>query len=247
MVRYVELVNNFLTLRGMLHVPEGAQGAPIAVLLHGFTGNKMEPHFQFVKLSRLLEQRGIAALRFDFAGSGESDGTFSDMTFSSEVCDANAILDYAASLDFVDKSRIYLLGLSMGGAVAGATAAMRADVKKLCLWAPAGDLPKLLRAAAQELDTGGDTVDFGGNAVGRGLLNDLENKDLFALAAGFPGDVLLIHGDRDEAVPLENAYRYQGIYGEKARLRVVPGAGHTFDSAAWEADVLRETLRFFAG
>lgn len=80
----------------MLHVPGDANGKlPIVCIYHGFTGNKMEPHFIFIKLSRLLEKKGIASVRFDFGGSGEGDGDsdgedglvfeiadFSEMTFN---------------------------------------------------------------------------------------------------------------------------------------------------------------------
>lgn len=79
----VELQSRGLTLRGMLHIPANISGKiPMVVIFHGFTGNKMEPHFILVKLSRLLETKGIASVRFDFAGSGESDGDFSEMTIS---------------------------------------------------------------------------------------------------------------------------------------------------------------------
>ena len=59
---------------GMLHVPDGdvpAQGWPSVVMLHGFTGHRMEGHRNFVLLSRLLARQGVASLRFDFRGSGE--------------------------------------------------------------------------------------------------------------------------------------------------------------------------------
>jgi len=105
MQKAVEIIDQRgLTLRGMLHVPDGAVGkVPVVAIYHGFTGNKMEPHFIFVKLSRALEKKGIASVRFDFAGSGESDGDFIDMTISGEISDAKCILDYAYGLDFADK------------------------------------------------------------------------------------------------------------------------------------------------
>jgi alpha/beta superfamily hydrolase len=89
MQKAVEIQSRNLTLRGMLHIPEGVSGkVPIVCIFHGFTGNKMEPHFIFVKLSRMLEARGIASIRFDFGGSGESDGDFIDMTISHELEEA---------------------------------------------------------------------------------------------------------------------------------------------------------------
>lgn len=116
MERYVECESRGLTLRGMLHVPDQRPGkVPFVILFHGFCDDRNEINFVHTELSRRLCERGIASVRFDFAGSGDSDGRFEDMTVSSEVEDGLAILDYVKSLDFVDQSRIAIHGLSMGG------------------------------------------------------------------------------------------------------------------------------------
>lgn len=123
MERYVECESRGLTLRGMLHVPDQRPGkVPFVILFHGFCDDRNEINFVHTELSRRLCERGIASVRFDFAGSGDSDGRFEDMTVSSEVEDGLAILDYVKSLDFVDQSRIAIHGLSMGGCVASMVA-----------------------------------------------------------------------------------------------------------------------------
>ena len=142
MERYVECESRGLTLRGMLHVPDQRPGkVPFVILFHGFCDDRNEINFVHTELSRRLCERGIASVRFDFAGSGDSDGRFEDMTVSSEVEDGLAILDYVKSLDFVDQSRIAIHGLSMGGCVASMVAGLRdADVCALSLWCPAPDV-----------------------------------------------------------------------------------------------------------
>ena len=165
-------------IKRMLHTPDGFTGkVPMALIFHGFTGNKMEPHFIFVKLSRMLEKAGIASLRFDFLGSGESDGEFKDMTLSGELKDAEAILEYAKSLDFVDQDKIYAVGLSMGGAVASMLAGLHSeDIAALCLWAPAGNMGELIQNSIREMEAAGVNIskmeyyDHGGNLVGKALL-----------------------------------------------------------------------------
>src|SRR5690554_81287 len=138
MQQAVELVVDGKTLRGMYHRPAGEGPYPTVLLFHGFGGNKLEPHRIFLKLSRGLAAAGIAALRFDFSGSGESDGDFEEMTFSSEMHEAEAIVDYALSLPATDSENLGVVGLSLGGAVAATLAGRRPDtLRSVVLWAAA--------------------------------------------------------------------------------------------------------------
>lgn len=251
MQKAVEIQSRNLTLRGMLHIPDGiTEKVPMVCIFHGFTGNKMEPHFIFVKLSRRLEAEGIASVRFDFGGSGESDGDFIDMTISKELEEAKDILDYAKSLDFVDKRKIGVLGLSMGGAVASMLAGDRKeDIQSLCLWAPAGNMGELVLRGRSEEDINGMRSsgywDVGGLSVGTGFLNDVLTVDIFGKAAKYDKNVLLLHGDNDAAVPISTSERYLEIYETRAVLHTIEGADHTFNTRAWEEEVLDYTLGFF--
>ncbi|MDN5277382.1 MAG: uncharacterized protein PWR01_1347 [Clostridiales bacterium] len=252
MQKAVELHKNGMTLRGMLHKPEGvSEKLPMALIFHGFTGNKMEPHFIFVKLSRRLEQAGIASLRFDFLGSGESDGEFKDMTLSGELDDAEAILEYAKNLEFVDRGKIFAVGLSMGGAVASMLAGRHPqDIAALCLWAPAGNMGQLIQERIKQIQAAGVDIssmeyfDLGGNLVGKAFVEDVQSLDIFNIAAPYDKRVLILHGDRDEAVPLKTSYRYLEIYGDRAKLHVIQGADHTFNKWEWEQEVIEKTVEF---
>ena len=112
------------TLRGVLHLPAAAprDPAPAVVLFHGFTGNRMESHWMFVKCSRALAQAGVASLRFDFYGSGESDGEFRQMTLRGEIADGRAAVAFLRTQKGIDPKRVGLQGLSLGGAVAATLA-----------------------------------------------------------------------------------------------------------------------------
>ncbi|ACV59586.1 alpha/beta hydrolase family protein [Alicyclobacillus acidocaldarius] len=250
MQRAVELEVDGLVLRGMEHVPDEAANRPVpaAILFHGFTGTHIEPHQLFVKLSRALEAEGVAAFRFDFAGSGDSDGEFQDMTASSEIRDAKAILDWVRRDPRIDPDRVSLIGLSMGGYVASIVAGDEPDkVDRLVLLAPAGNMADIAEKQAEALGAAADAdvVDLGGNLVGRGLYEDLKQIDAFERAKPFRGKVLIIHGMEDQAVPYEVSLKYQNeVYGERARLHLIEEADHTFNNRHWESEVIRETVRF---
>ena len=88
---------------------------------------------------RVLEAKVISTFRFDFLGSGESDLNFKDMTFKDELACARVILEEALKME--NCTEIYVLGHSMGGAVASELAKLYPQViSKLVLWAPAFNL-----------------------------------------------------------------------------------------------------------
>src|SRR5690625_321666 len=98
-MRYpITFENNNEHLIGVIHRTEEdtneRQIRPGVVMLHGFTGNKVGPHRMFVKMAERLSELGIVTLRFDFRGSGDSEGNFEDASFRGEVDDALRACDY---------------------------------------------------------------------------------------------------------------------------------------------------------
>lgn len=249
--RYVECESRGLTLRGMMHVPDGREGKlPFVILFHGFCDDRNEINFVHTELSRRLCDAGIASVRFDFAGSGESDGRFEDMTVSGEVADGLAILDYVKGLDFVDQSRIAIHGLSMGGCVASMVAGERCeDVCALSLWCPAPDVVYNLRDKTlcsqdvSDIEERG-CADVEGLKLGLEFYRDALTLDPFAVAAKFTKRVNLVHGDEDITASVRCSQRYQEIYGDRAELLVVHGAEHRFKSFDFRAARMESALAF---
>lgn len=251
MQQAVSLTVNGLTLRGMEHVPARAEvGSPLpaVILYHSFTQTKVEPHRMYVKLCRLLESSGIACFRYDFSGSGESDGNFEDMTVSGELAEAQAILSRVRMDERVDPTRVSLLGFSLGGLVASLLAGQQPDaVRKLVLIAPAGNLAEVVQMAMRQVGITPETrqFDLEGNLVGRPFAEELVGLNALERAKPFSGPVLLVHGSADETVPhtVSEAYRDMA-YAGRATLHTIPGAGHTFSSHVWEEELLQTVCDF---
>ena len=202
----------------------------------------------FLKLSRSLEDVGVASVRYDFSGSGESDGDFENVTLSGEVEEANVILDSVLEDPRIDRRRVSLLGLSMGGLVASLVAGHRLqDVHKLALLAPAGNMADIVLQTAKAVgaDLSADYFDYAGNRVGRAFALDVIGLDVYLQAKHYDGPVLLLHGSQDAVVPaaVSEAYR-EKCYGDTATLKLIEGADHTFNHAAWEQTVITSVRDF---
>lgn len=235
---------------GMLHLPEGRGRFPTALLLHGFTGTKVEMHRMFVKLARSFAQHGIATLRFDFRGSGDSAGEFEDMTIRSEVADALEAIKFLGRHKRINSRRLALVGMSMGGAIAAHVVAReKGHVKSLVLWAPvaegAGILDELSTpdAVSSLAETG--LTDHGGNLVGVAFVRQFADMKPLREVARSKCPVLIVHGSKDETVPPHHGDLYErALHAAKRVVRkvVIPGADHTFNKHIWEQRLITETV-----
>ena len=249
MERPVEFKLGEETLRGMVHVPE--KGCPAVMLCHGFTGSRTESHFLFVKTSRALARAGIGSLRFDFRGSGESDGEFRQMTILTEIEDARAGLDFLSSAEGFDTSRLGVLGLSMGGCVA-ASISDDERVRSLVLWSAVARFNEVISEkftpeAKRMLDELG-WVDFGAHIVSRAFFEARLKADPLGPLSRSRAPVLIVCGENDETVPVEEARIYEktaSARGVRTKLHIVKEADHTYARAEKEREVIGLTVDWF--
>ena len=239
---------------GMMHLPDGRGRFPGALLLHGFTGTKTEIHRMFVKLSRKLADHGIASLRFDFRGSGDSAGDFEDMTIRSEVADALEALKFLARHKRVNSRRLALIGMSMGGAIASHVVAReKSRIKSLALWAPVAEGEGILdelstpEAVASLAQTG--ITDHDGNLVGVPFIRQFAEMRPLREVIKSKCPVLIVHGSRDQTVPVHHAEMYERALRSPKRIVkkvIIEGADHTFNKHVWESRAIDETLDWLA-
>jgi len=238
-------------LRGMIHRPVEARsrrGTPAVIFLHGFTGDRMESHWIFVKCARALAKAGIASLRFDFYGSGESEGEFREVTLQGEIEDARAAVDFLRRYRGIDRNRLGLLGLSLGGAVA-ASVARDSQIGALVLWAAVAR-PAELRALAGQtsrpiVESEG-ARDYSGHAVSARWIENISKVDPLHSLAGFEKPTLIIHPEKDEILSPDHAEDYYNAVGSVIKQKIiVSGADHTFSSIPWEEEVIRRSVDWF--
>lgn len=101
-------------LAAVIEKPDGDEPFPGVILLHGFTGYKEEG--TYTTLATDLAGVGIASIRFDASGFGESEGTLADdYRFSNYLTDIESIHQYFSHLNKIDEERLGICGQSMGG------------------------------------------------------------------------------------------------------------------------------------
>lgn len=105
------------TLKGILHIPDKKYYLkfPAVIVCHGYTGSKDTE--KYATIAEALSKADFVALRFDFAGSGESEGKFEDVTVTQEIEDARSAITALQKFGFVD-TRIGIIGHSLGGSIA---------------------------------------------------------------------------------------------------------------------------------
>jgi dienelactone hydrolase len=229
-------------LRGIIHRPEITTGrAPAVVLLHGFTGNHVEDQFLFVQMAHRLTEAGFAALRFDFYGSGDSDGTFDEMTIETEVGDAGRAVEWMSQQFGVDGDRIGVLGLSMGGCVAALLAGRDPRVKAAVFW---NALCKP-RDHFEDIPTTGPYPGMtGGLRVGPNFLPAMYACEPLEAVRSFRGPALIINGTGDLAVPPSEGDALKLALGERGEQHHIPGADHTFKHPEWRSMLFDLTIRW---
>lgn len=237
---------------GMLHLPKGRGRFPAALFLHGFAGTKTEAHRIFVKMARALADHGIASLRFDYRGAGDSAGNFEELTMRSKIADALEAGRYLARHRRIHSGRLALIGFSTGAAVgAYVVGRERRRFQSLALWAPVADGAGILDElstpdAVQALAETGVT-DHRGNLVGVGFIRQFAEMKPVREIVKTKCPVLLVHGSRDDTVPVTQADLYErALLQHKRPVKkvVIAGADHAFSRHLWEQRVIRETLHW---
>jgi len=245
--------NNGEQIVGVFHHAQNASAArtPAVVFLHGFTGNKVEVRRVFVRTARALAARGIASLRFDFRGSGDSEGEFSQMRVSGLFADALTAFQYLKEQPGIDSNRVGVIGFSMGGMVASQLLSKESGIKAAVLWSPVAHPGSLI----EDLDnwsTGGGRrglIDLGGWTVSRAFVEEYAKASpiQWISESKIRAPILLIHGSEDESVPVDHSFDYEQAFktaGSRVQLKVLEGAGHTYESIELDRMVVNHTVKW---
>lgn len=196
-----------MILAGVLETPETSQGTPhYALFAHCFTCGK--DIVAASRLSRALAEQGLAVLRFDFTGLGESKGDFATTNFSTNIAD---LLAAAQFLDQNYRAPSLLIGHSLGGtAVLHATPQIPAAKVVATIGSPsnANHVQQLFRGTVDELEKSHEaTLQVGQRefTVRQHMLDDLDQYATDDYIAKLERPLLVFHSPLDKVVPVGEA------------------------------------------
>jgi putative redox protein len=195
-------------LSARLELPEGGEPTACALFAHCFTCTKNIK--AAVTLSRSLAAEGVAVLRFDFTGLGESEGDFADTNFSSNVAD---LIHAARYMEQELEAPSLLVGHSLGGAAVLHAAHSLPSVRAVATIGSPADPAHVLQhveCSREEIEeTGQAEVLLAGRpfTIKSQFLEDLEETRMVGVVEGLGRALLILHSPIDETVSVENAAR----------------------------------------
>ena len=233
-------------LVGQLELPR-AELRAYALFAHCFTCSKDLKAER--RISKALAQRGIAVLRFDFTGIGESGGDFATSNFTSNLEDLLAAATFLS--DHYGPPQL-LVGHSLGGAAVLAVANRIAGARAVATIGAPSDtdhLHDVLRTRAPDLTSEGEAeIDLGGGRIRlrKQLLDDLCQHQLEPAIGSLGLPLMIFHSPVDRVVGIDHARRIFEWAKHPKSFVALDGADHLLLDRPEDSRFVAEVLSAWA-
>ncbi len=238
-------------LKGIYTYNEEAAKQPSVLLLHGYGSEKNEVGGYFEKLAKALDEKGIASLRIDFRGYGESSIPSENSTLDTMIADANDAWQWLASQEKTED--MYLHGFSLGGAISSAISAeLSPSPRMVSLWSPAYEfkLEEIQKYAEQAQKEGMVEIDLGWRKIKHSAAFFASmNEDTYSPShiQNYEGSVFVIYGGKDELINGKEKFA-SWLKKEQLSFETYDDLGHilgSFDenSEDIQKDVIEKTIK----
>jgi fermentation-respiration switch protein FrsA (DUF1100 family) len=224
----LQVLSDGLALSGILQTPD-EEPWPLVVLCHGLLSYKNSS--KYVEIGRVFAEAGIATIRFDFRGCGESEGAAAASTVSGRWRDLQQVTAHASGL-LGFNGRLALLGSSLGGHLALLEASRNSRVRCVSVWST----PSHLRDLEQRLLASGSASPL--------FLEDLRRQELLS-RIGTVGRVLVLHGEEDELVAPAHGEAIFAAVKDPKSIHVFPQTDHRFSQTESRRRATALSLEWF--
>lgn len=230
---------------GILHLPEAKKKLPLVVLVHGWSGNSLGVwNSFFVKAARVFAKSGFAVLRFDFRGSGSSEGEFENQTISSMLLDLKNVLDQIAKHEAVSGNKIALIGHSQGGYLSILHAAKDKRVKSVILWmGRTADLKDFWsRTTFDDIRRKGYAIWDEYKVLNKKYVADSAKYNSESALRKISVPIGMIYDELDTIVPPSEGLRVKRLAKGEKQMKIFNGLGHGFMGEKGQKKVITTTL-----
>jgi alpha-beta hydrolase superfamily lysophospholipase len=228
-VEEISFTSGHFVLKGCLHLPP-VDRPPLVIGLHGLFSDKNSP--KQIQLAQQCNRNGIAFFRFDHRGCGESDAPFEEKTSLNARCtDLIAVVNMLKARADLG-AKFGLFGSSMGGTVCLAVAR---DIKPVALitWAAPIRSIDIVESRADRTNTGNPHTPFKNNPFDiSDRLSNIRN-------------ILIIHGEADETVPLTHAAEIFELVKEPKKLILFPHSDHRMSRPTDQQEFVHRAASWF--
>ena len=231
-----------------LTVPVGAEGEsfPAVVMLHGNGSTRHEAGNAYDYTAPEMAKAGIATIRYDYIGNGDSTEDYIDFTYDKGIADAMSCYEYLKGVAAIDIERVGIMGWSQGGRLTLLTAARNDVFKSALTWAGAFEQKDESEEYEIALENGYYEVTYDWREPLKQSPAYYEcamGIDYHAEAANIRIPYLIIQGTEDTSVVPETALEIQKalINSPKAPIYWVENCDHTFNVFSGDTPALEET------
>ncbi len=234
----VTFTSNGSQLVGLLH---SCQSDKIIIMCHGFKGDKIENKRLFVEAARAFAQENYNVLRFDFYGSGDSEGEFEDTLISTNIANLTDAVQFVKQKGY---KHIAVLGISMGAATVILTV-NKIDVKAMILWSAVPDMKKVFAAnisSMGEFDPDKIVYEYDGWSIKRYFWEDAVQYNIKEQLAKITLPKFIVQGTADDPVFVQGFQEFREIVLPPTDFMEMPDAGHTYQTPGHRHKVIRQTL-----
>lgn len=218
---------------------------PLVVMATGYGGSGSKSK-TWDKFTNELLKFGIGTFVFDFSGQGYSKGDVGQLTPLTGAKELDVAISFTRNLPSINKKKIGVIGSSFGGNVALISAARNSGIKVLALKSPVSDYCEVRRIQIGEegielwKKKGYYDFDFGVRSSYR-FYADSASVNIYKLAHSIRIPCLIVHGDADTEVPVDQSQKLSAALGGDKKLVIIPGADHGYKEGN-AADVMTRTI-----
>lgn len=220
-------------LSGILHTPEKSTKSAV-IICHGYASSKDNKEVW----AEAIWKKGIAVLRFDFSGHGESEGLFEEMTITKIAGDLMSAVDFLESLGY---QKIGATGHSLGGLACLSAASNDKRIRAIAPVSAPTDFRHFFDGLEKRLGMDfadrwkkSKSISFYGKNMNYGFYEDVVKYNDEKMLEKIICPVLLIHGDKDILVDSNQSVNAFNLLKEPKSLEIIRNAGHMFEGRQYQ-------------